>query len=206
METRYFGTGSGGIGTSVLQLALGGAFETSAQMLTMIAENSNSPLYVQELTMASGENTIAVPSKASGFLLVPDGLNTRSVEVRASTGVAGFTLAPLGVMMVTFPSSPPSNVYLNWTGPVYSAQAVTVTNASDIVNLTSHTFQNGDRVMLGAATAPTGITLGEWYYVVGSATNSFQLATSYGGAAVDMTSDGTSVTVTASRGFKIYWL
>ena len=52
---------------------------------------------------------------------------------------------------------------------------------------------NGDRVMVFnvfAEALPTGLIEGVIYYVVGSATDSFQVSLTLGGAAVDITATG----------------
>jgi hypothetical protein len=80
----------------------------------------------------------------------------------------------------------------------YAGQAVTI-GSGNKVELTSHTLQNGMRVRMAATSAPTGVTLGRWYYVVSKGTNDFQLSLTYGGAAVEM-SGGTGVTITTETG------
>jgi hypothetical protein len=60
-----------------------------------------------------------------------------------------------------------------------------------------HGMSNTDRVILYntfSSSLPTGVTEGTLYFVVGAATNSFQVATTSGGSAV-------SLSVTASQGF-----
>lgn len=78
----------------------------------------------------------------------------------------------------------------------YSNQAVTATSATPAVfTLNAHTLVNGNAVTIGG-TPPTGFTAGTVYWVVASATNTFQLAASPGGAALASSSAGTSVTIT----------
>lgn len=57
-----------------------------------------------------------------------------------------------------------------------------------------HGMSNGDRVMLFPAfggTLPTGVSTGTIYYVVGVATNTFQVSTTSGGSAVTLSALGT---------------
>lgn len=57
----------------------------------------------------------------------------------------------------------------------------------------AHGMSNGDRVMLFnvfAESLPTGLTEGTIYFVVGAATDSFQVSLTLGGSAVDITSAG----------------
>lgn len=63
----------------------------------------------------------------------------------------------------------------------------------------AHGMSDGDRVQLFnvfSETIPTGLTEGTLYYVVSSATNTFKVSTTQGGAAVD---------VTALAGGEIFW-
>lgn len=70
-------------------------------------------------------------------------------------------------------------------------------DATDVTNNTitssAHGLANADRVVLFnvfAESIPTGITEGGVYFVVGSATDTFQIALTSGGAAVDLTAQG----------------
>ncbi|HEX8693390.1 MAG TPA: hypothetical protein VF746_13280 [Longimicrobium sp.] len=62
----------------------------------------------------------------------------------------------------------------------------TVTTASDTVNCPSHGFSDGERVVfLGGA--PAGLSEGVIYFVRDSATDSFKVAATSGGVAIDLT-------------------
>lgn len=77
------------------------------------------------------------------------------------------------------------------------SSAVTATNATPCVfTWTAHGLQNGMAVILGGTAVPTGFVAGTVYYLVAKATNTFQLAATFGGAAIASTSTGTSVTAT----------
>ena len=74
--------------------------------------------------------------------------------------------------------------------------SVTGTASTDTFTKTSHGLTNGTRVTVGTfASSFAGPTSGGTYYVVAAATNTFQLAATVGGSAVDITHDGT-LTVT----------
>jgi surface protein len=75
--------------------------------------------------------------------------------------------------------------------------AVTFTAAGSLVNWTAHGLVNGTPVMLHAIVTSTGISIRTNYFVVGSTTNTFQLATTVGGTALTITTDGSG---TASAG------
>lgn len=64
----------------------------------------------------------------------------------------------------------------------YNGEAVTATNASDIITLAAHGLLVGDMVTLGgtggvAGTVPTGLEFGRAYFVTNPTANTFQLST-----------------------------
>ena len=70
--------------------------------------------------------------------------------------------------------------------------AVTISNASPaVVTWTSHGLANGTTLALSTTgTLPTGLAIGTTYYVVGAATNTFNLAATLGGTAINTSSAG----------------
>lgn len=73
--------------------------------------------------------------------------------------------------------------------------AITATAATDVINLTSHRYVNGDKVEFPTLTGGAGLTAGTDYYVVSAATNTFKVSATRGGAAIDITTDATAGTV-----------
>lgn len=68
--------------------------------------------------------------------------------------------------------------------------------ATDVVTANSHGLLNGDPVFfrnIGGA-LPGGITANTIFYVISSTANTFQISTSVGGSAVNITSNGTGTT------------
>lgn len=74
-----------------------------------------------------------------------------------------------------------------------SATDLTATASTDVINETSTGRSNGDAIVFVQATGAAGITVGQVYYVVGKSTNSFKISLTKGGAAVDITSNGTAI-------------
>tara|TARA_Y100000031_G_scaffold92591_1_gene101694 strand:+ start:346 stop:1911 length:1566 start_codon:yes stop_codon:yes gene_type:complete len=69
----------------------------------------------------------------------------------------------------------------------------------DKLGITGHGFSNADRVTVSSSTTlPAGLGAGVPYYVVNAAANDFELSLTSGGAAVDITDDGTG-THTATK-------
>lgn len=82
-----------------------------------------------------------------------------------------------------------------------STSTVTITIASPaVVSWTAHGLENGDPVVLSTTgELPTGLATGTTYYVVSAAANTFQLAATVGGSAIN-TSGEQSGTHTATSG------
>lgn len=83
-------------------------------------------------------------------------------------------------------------------GQAYSAQAVTADSTTDRITLAAHTLLPGALVKLAGSPIAGGLTAGTWYYVRDVQTNDFKLAATHAGAAIDITSNGTSVTLTSA--------
>ena len=79
-----------------------------------------------------------------------------------------------------------------WT--VYDeTDAVTFTDAGDLVTLNNHGLQNGQMVMFRSVVNTTGFALRVRMFVVDATTDTFRLATSLGGSAIQLTNNGTGV-------------
>ena len=86
---------------------------------------------------------------------------------------------------------------------MYENQAVTANISTEKFTLNGHTLENNDQVVFGGTTLPGGISANTTYYVVNKASNDFQVATSPGGTAVNLSSTaGSGVTVSQPLGLK----
>lgn len=70
--------------------------------------------------------------------------------------------------------------------------------SGDTVTKTAHGLSNGASVRLSSIASATGVNSTDPYFVVGAAANTFQLALTNGGAAVDITADGTATVTTGT--------
>jgi hypothetical protein len=61
---------------------------------------------------------------------------------------------------------------------------------ADTITCPSHGYSDGDAVTFYGATPPAPLVQGTVYYVVGSATHTFQVSTTAGGVALDLTDYG----------------
>lgn len=83
-----------------------------------------------------------------------------------------------------------SNSTYAWTYG-YLQYSVTFQDTGDTVTLNNHGLTANDVVVFTVITSTTGISINTTYYVVNPTTNTFQLATSAGGAALPLTTNGT---------------
>lgn len=78
---------------------------------------------------------------------------------------------------------------------MYYRESVTITNGTDIVNLTGHGLTAGTPIVFGWVSQPAGLTASTTYYVRDVTTDTFKVATTPGGTAVNITSDGSGVEI-----------
>jgi hypothetical protein len=200
------GTGSGGVGRADVTLKGVLTLLSSNDALDYTLTNANSPAYLQPKNLVNGANTVTVDSKAGGVLIVPPLMSTWVLTLKGVAGDTGIALAKLAPSFLAFGTTPPASFVLNWAGPSYSATAVTADNATNLITLASHGLVAGDRVKFSAATMPTGLDSTVWYYVVSPLTNTFGVALTDGGTAVDFSTNGASVTIETVREARFLWV
>ena len=113
---------------------------------------------------SSGALVIPVPAGTYGFLTYWNAATGNTTQYRGHSPMGGTN---------------------NLRG-FFSAESL----ASDNLSSRAHGLSNGDRIQLFnvfAESLPTGLTEGTIYYVVGAATDAFQVSTTLGGSAVDVT-------------------
>src|SRR6185369_7138735 len=77
---------------------------------------------------------------------------------------------------------------------VYEAAVNATCDATaNTIGATAHGRSDGDRVFFTASVMPTGLTANTAYYVVNAAADTFKVATTAGGSAIDFSTTGTSV-------------
>jgi len=75
----------------------------------------------------------------------------------------------------------------------YAVQAATFLASTDVFTSYAHGYANDDRILVydvGGAGVPTGFTEGTVYFVIATATDTFQLSATSGGATVAGTTNG----------------
>ena len=74
------------------------------------------------------------------------------------------------------------------------SSSVTVDSSTDTVTWNSHGMSDGQKIGFFASVMPGGLSAGTLYFVRDAATNTFKVAATSGGAAIDITTNGTTVT------------
>lgn len=80
-----------------------------------------------------------------------------------------------------------------WAAGAQAVQAGVADSTTEAIASDAHGLSNDDRVIvmdISNAGVPTGLTEGTLYFVVNTATDTFKLATTSGGSAVNITADG----------------
>lgn len=123
-------------------------------------------------------------------LYEPDGVTTRVIPTAEGVlnSVPAFTLYFNGVAQST------GYTISNTTGTiVLTAKTFTADASTNIFTISAHGFSNGDEIKLensgGALPAP--LVAGTSYFVRDVTTNTFKLAATLGGSAIDITTNGT---------------
>lgn len=129
---------------------------------------------------------------------------TRVAVVRTSSGWTVTTNSVSPFAAITFPAGTGGSGTVTYASIGYGAVAsVTCTSASPgVFTHTSHGFPVNTPVVLGGSAVPTGFTAGTIYFVVAAnlATNTYSLGATVGGAAINTSSTGTSVSDFAGFG------
>jgi len=142
-------------------------------------------------------STIAVPAGlTAGRWYYVVNTTTDDFQVALTYGGAGIVFSDAGSGVISIDTE--TGFFEDTGAAPYLAQAVTADAGTDKITLAAHGLANGDRVKFSGTAVPGGLTAGVWYHVVNTATNDFKVALTRGAAAIDLTSNGTAVTLTSS--------
>jgi len=79
-----------------------------------------------------------------------------------------------------------------WYG-LFAETTGTAQATGDTVTATAHGLSNGQKVVFLTGYVPAGLSASTTYFVVGATTNTFQVAATSGGSAIDITADAAKV-------------
>lgn len=153
------------------------------------------PLKLRLMTALGSDS--AAGTEVSGGSYAPQTITFGSAAAGAASnsGAINFTGLPgadiVGVEVWDSAGTPVRISYGPLSGGTFAA-----TDTGDVFTAAGHGMTNGTKVAFKAEpgqTLPAGVTANTIYYVVGATTNTFQVATTPGGSAVALTSDGSGV-------------
>lgn len=173
----------------------------SCALLTAASQVLSGGASVTSLSQAAGNITIDCSARPLQYQV-----NTAAFTITAPTTDGSCVLA------VQNGPSAGAITFTGWsvgtsTGDAFATtlkhtQSCTATSASPAVFTdTSHGLPNNWPVYLTGTTAPTGFSLSTQYYTTSVATNTYQLSATPGGAAINSSSTGTSITCNADSVF-----
>lgn len=181
--------------SSPISVANGGTGVASLSANHVMLGNGTSPVQL----VAPGASGNVLTSNGTTWESSPTG----GVPTATVMDYAGYT-APSGYLLCDGSAVSRSTYSALWAA-ISSSSTVTITIASPgVITWNSHPMQNGDVVRLQTTGAlPTNLTVNTTYYVVNSAANTFQLATSRGGSAINTTGtqSGTHTAIFAPWGW-----
>lgn len=172
-----------------IALSANGASDTLTVAVTGLAPVAVSGKYA-DLSGRPSLGTAAAATIGTGAGQLPTADQVPGLVQGVPTGVvvphAG--LAPPPGWLTCDGSAVSRTTYAALFAALVKSAAVTITIAAPgVIAWSSHGLSNGQAIVLRTTGAlPTGLAAGATYYVVNAATNSFQLAASAGGSAINL--------------------
>lgn len=145
---------------------------------------------------ATGGGTVTANFESGNVvkLMPTTSANTLALSNPPASGASGSMTLEIFAAVQTF-NWPSTVKFAGGTAPALTDNTFTFTTdsaADDKLDATSHPLIDGDRVQLTTTgTLPAGLAADTQYFVVNATANDFELSTTEGGSAVDITDDGT---------------
>lgn len=107
-------------GTSTVTISgtLVGGNTGSDTFATKSITNTSAAEYTQQINLASGFNSITVPSGVTGAYMLPPPANTQTLTLKGVTGDTGIAISPTAPCVIGFASSPPATIGITAGGTV----------------------------------------------------------------------------------------
>lgn len=161
-----------------------------------IAPNIGTGLASENLVVTNGATATTQVLVTADSLLVYDTAGLPKL-LTAVSAAADITLA--GVSGLDTGAEGASTWYYPWVvsrASPLSAVSVTADASTDRITSVAHGMVANTPVKFGGGGAPAGLTLGTTYYIRDVLTDTFKVAATPAGAAIDLTTAGTTVTLT----------
>lgn len=144
-----------------------------------------------------------VMQSRGGILLVPDGnMSSANADGAESALVRNLRRSPASGLNLAWGFAL-SGVNLDARGITFVSGAFTAAAANDTITSTAHGRPNGFCLYVtGLSNSGAGLSVGTKYFVINATANTFQLATTAGGAAIDLTADFSGTWATMIHGFR----
>jgi hypothetical protein len=170
------------------------ASKLGSALLLALAAGSTPGLFAQaDVFKANNNNALDLGTSWTGDA-VPGALDIAVWNGSSTTTTVGTGLTVAGLRLG---SSLTGNVSI--TG-AFNGAAVTCDSGTDTITLAAHGLSNGQPLYLSGGTAPTGLSNTVTYFVVNATTDTFQLAATPGGAAINFTTNGSGVLIRGGGG------
>ncbi len=190
--------------TSAIQTQIDGKASTALGNLASVAINTSLlPASDNAIDLGSSAKewrsaylkTSLVMQQPSGgtsaiTLQSPTTLTSWSLTLPQDAGTNGYVLATNGSGVTSWVSNASTNSFkADWS---QVSHTVTISHASPgVVSWTAHGLVNGQALYFTTdGTLPSPLVPGQIYYVVSAATDTFEVAATFGGSAINTTSDG----------------
>lgn len=161
-----------GIAATIAYLSLHSGYPGTTQANEI---SGGSPAYARKAVTWGGASAGVATQSGSAVFDVPAGTEVQWIGFStASTSGTGKGAIPVGSQ---------------------TPKEYTVDTSTDVFTSAAHGYSDGDKVVFVNGTAPTGLTAGTIYFVRDSTTNTFKVAATAGGSAIDITGVGGANTV-----------
>lgn len=196
-QVNAYGTLVGGLekrrGTNVVSVLSGAGGEAFLNSTAWTLDLGDNGVFLV-LAVNDDDDPIQVYTLEGDKVSVTYGAGTKAYLVDNSSDVSAksrIKSVTIGAKMYLVNTTVATAV--STTAPTITTKAITsIDTGSDVITSTAHGFSDGDRVQLvGATVEPAPLLNGRVYYVRDKTTDTFKVALTSGGTAIDITAAGT---------------
>lgn len=97
----------------------------SAEISVTLTPSPSNLIEILNLILASGANTIAVPTWANYCLIEPSPGNTEGLTLKGVTGDTGVAISPVNPTLLSFPATTPADIVITAAGLLTTQTTIT---------------------------------------------------------------------------------